>query len=546
MESKSGIAPDWQTQLYSVNDKIDVLDLSVRVHNALKRAKIETIGDLIIAKNQDRLWKVRNLGEKAIDEIEAKIARIQLDESTAEHPKESNKNECSILTINDTSILSKQHPNVLLTDKVIKTLQTMLQQELRTGRLHPSLEFEGFPLGSLAVANPTDVTDLYARLVRILTTSASIADEIESVLSSLLGASVDSRRIAVLKYRYGYQEHTLASIGEIFSVTRERIRQIEKKALRLVRRRMMSLQLLRIRSALLFADDLDSSYRDWAEGLVQSGLMGKWSNGRLAGHDKLELLIMIGRIAVRWHRTFEFPVSLNYMIRLHIQGKSDAPAGELLFQELLPKHVMRLIRRSLRYSGAVSLSRLVKDNSIPLDKRQLCEILVAQGFTDIGNDWYMSFQYMPGSRRKTNVLHNSVSKMFQFCGPLTIRDVYLGIARILARTDFKMPPVAVLERMLHRYGYLYEEGLWFWDGGASEELNSVEKAIWKIIERSDGVVHYSKLRQAIVRGARSAASLHKALESSPVFDNFEKKLYKIRGTCVSSSAIERVRGAVMD
>ena len=58
-----------------LNDiKIDVLDLSVRASNCLKRANIYTLGDLV-ERTEDDLSKIRNLGKKSVDEIIEKLQK---------------------------------------------------------------------------------------------------------------------------------------------------------------------------------------------------------------------------------------------------------------------------------------------------------------------------------------------------------------------------------------------------------------------------------------------------------------------------------------
>ena len=52
---------------------IDEMQLSVRAWNALKRAGINTIGELIDVIQDDSLMKIRNLGRKSMIEIKTKI-----------------------------------------------------------------------------------------------------------------------------------------------------------------------------------------------------------------------------------------------------------------------------------------------------------------------------------------------------------------------------------------------------------------------------------------------------------------------------------------
>ena len=54
---------------------IDELDLSVRSHNCLKRAGINTVGDLI-QKTEEDMMKVRNLGRKSLEEVKKKLVEL--------------------------------------------------------------------------------------------------------------------------------------------------------------------------------------------------------------------------------------------------------------------------------------------------------------------------------------------------------------------------------------------------------------------------------------------------------------------------------------
>ena len=58
--------------------KIEELDLSVRSYNCLKRAGINTVGDLT-QKNEEEMMRVRNLGRKSLKEVVQKLREIGLD-----------------------------------------------------------------------------------------------------------------------------------------------------------------------------------------------------------------------------------------------------------------------------------------------------------------------------------------------------------------------------------------------------------------------------------------------------------------------------------
>ena len=58
---------------------IDEINFSVRSMNALRRAGIFTIGDLIKELSGDELIKVRNLGKKSLNEIKTKMLAYGFD-----------------------------------------------------------------------------------------------------------------------------------------------------------------------------------------------------------------------------------------------------------------------------------------------------------------------------------------------------------------------------------------------------------------------------------------------------------------------------------
>ena len=59
--------------------EIDVIDFSVRALNALKRAGMFTIGDVIESISREELSKIRNLGKKTVNEIQTQILMFGYD-----------------------------------------------------------------------------------------------------------------------------------------------------------------------------------------------------------------------------------------------------------------------------------------------------------------------------------------------------------------------------------------------------------------------------------------------------------------------------------
>jgi DNA-directed RNA polymerase subunit alpha len=57
---------------------IEELDLSVRPYNCLKRAGINTVGDLL-QRTEEEVVNVKNFGRKSLDEVKEKLAALGLE-----------------------------------------------------------------------------------------------------------------------------------------------------------------------------------------------------------------------------------------------------------------------------------------------------------------------------------------------------------------------------------------------------------------------------------------------------------------------------------
>jgi RNA polymerase primary sigma factor len=115
-----------------------------------------------------------------------------------------------------------------MTTELVETLRE-LWRRLDIGSLDEALTDngeEGLTLGSL-LADPDEETEEQA-LAKA--SSAVLLETLRDVLSPR------ERRVLELRFGFAGREHTLEEIGNKLQVTRERIRQIEAKALRKLRR----------------------------------------------------------------------------------------------------------------------------------------------------------------------------------------------------------------------------------------------------------------------------------------------------------------------
>ena len=473
------------------------------------------------------------MGEKGIAAIGGKLEAVDIISHFSES-KLGSRTGYSIAS--DFSIFVDFGPPTLPVHIAVKSLQMALAKQIRIRTLHPDLEIEGQPLSELVGSKRIYDISLHTKLINILTSSQSVADEIETLFSL---AGLDGRHMTVLLMRYGYQKHTLKVVGDAIQVTRERVRQIEKQAKDRTVRAMQSHSFPRIRSALLFADNIDLSYTEWTLRLLKSGLLGDWTIEEYCEHEPIEMMLTICRVT----DAIDIPSNLELMLELHKEGRSSTPARLLYIKNSLSAEAKRFFRKHLNHSGALSVEWLLERVEIHFSTHELHCIFEALGYIEVGCGWYMPDDFSPDPSDKNQVIHRSIQKMFQHCGPVEIRDVYFAIEHTLSRTDFPVPPIDTLETILTKCGYTHEDNCWFWDGSIDEDLNRGEAIILETLNRYNGVAHHSELVAAIVDSALSAASLHATLKRSPLFDRFRKGLYKLRGFQPDYSAIERARSA---
>ena len=518
----------------SVTDDIKVLGLSVRAHNALKRAGVCRIGELMeISEKEDQLLAFRNIGEKAVTEILKQLERVKLlDEPLPESPTQMDYPWTA-----EVPILIDLGPPTIARYEVVQWQKIMLARQLEAGTLHPQLSIDGFTFEEiLDVHSHTD--GIYEILLQILAAPASLSQELERLLNTL-----NEREVKILVDRYGFKRQTLETVASAIGVTRERVRQIEQNAKRKLADAIQGNPLFRIRSAIEFADNADMSFDSWARFLLRNGLLGHWANSGFFEYDQIEMMIALCRLTDDSVLGFEFPRSLDFMLRAKAKGKADASAKTLYLLESIPPETSRLISKHYRHSGAVSVAWLSQRDGIPFDSEQIRTILLAQDFFEIHEDWYMSAGHRPASRHKKDVFHNSLIKMTQYCGPLEVRDIYFGLEHTLVKTNFPVPSQHALEYILPYYYFTFAENRWYCDRDAFEELNTGERIIWVTIQSCGGVAHHSELMQAIIDSPLSAPSLHATLRRSPLFNNFEKGLYKVRGSNPTASIVQRAREA---
>lgn len=525
----------------SPTDPIELLNLNVRVYNALKRASVNEIGELVALVEAGNLLDVRNIGEKSAREVRQALARVTI---VGAEP---------VVEALDPQVVEK----TLLVETVpldaIEWLKDLARRQISIGLLHEQARIGGEPVSDwLAKIYDVDRRTAYDTMTSIIGGSLNICDELEVLLDRIPREDY----ALVLVSRYGCHSSTLEEVGTKIGVTRERVRQLGKRLERIVSgeaKRLLEVKphftngrtLLRIQTALLIAKDmsLDITYENWSQRILRSGLMGDWTCDRFAGFDPFETMIAICNLLAQCEiDALRIPTNLEYAIKLAASGSPDLPARVLHIRKTLPKAVKKLVRRHARFSGGVDARWLSFEVKKGLAETK--EMLRALGYRSVLNDWFV-----PRPRGRSShigahdVFHHALRKMFQHCGSLSIEDICFGMRPAISRTRYPVPPPEVMTKMMEMSGYKVEEGLWYWDGEMHEEMSRGEAIIRDCLKEHGPVVHHSELVEAFLESDLSLASLHGTLQRSPLFDRIDKALYKLRGASPSQEDIERAAAA---
>lgn len=251
---------------------IDVLGLSVRPYNALRRAEVHTLGQLIVRVKFGDLHEIRNFGVKSTNEVEEKFRTYlgSLGDVDIEAVFQPEQEIISLDTSRETTLPLPQpvlHPvwhlhsitKLGLSPRLYRLLQksgciTLETVALLAEKTNPrdagiigfgikQLEYLKASLKVYLASLPESAFKLVNPAYGSATTPSneanlngnedlrglSLQEEIQVWLTSLY----KERERDIIKWRYGLEQEslTLEEIGQKLGITRERIRQIEHRAL---------------------------------------------------------------------------------------------------------------------------------------------------------------------------------------------------------------------------------------------------------------------------------------------------------------------------
>jgi len=313
----------------SPNDDIKRIQLDIRALNALKRANIHSIGELLELLEKDSLQRIKGIGNDSEAKIKAKLADI--------HLSSIQNNESSIASNSNTRIQAKSHDDetqkytALLREAVDKEI-ALVNRQIKAHLLHEQVQIAGKPLAAWIAASEIKPELTYRIFSVLFANSVNICDDLSSILDDF-----SSNYISVFIDRYGQTSQTLQDIGQKLDITRERARQISAKTSERILDKLLSpvtlqefdgltcadIHLIRIQSALLIANDMgfQISYQAWENHIVSSGLVGSWPDDFKHSIDAVESMIALCNLLAEHNiSVVKLPSNLKLAIELNRAG----------------------------------------------------------------------------------------------------------------------------------------------------------------------------------------------------------------------------------
>ena len=305
----------------ATTDSIEVLGFNVRVRNALRRTGFKEVGELIefAERGEDALFAIRNMGEKGVAEIQRQLAKVTLIDATLAVPDSHSRPLGDYDSLEEVSanpqIILDLGPPMVQRHEVVGMLQTALRLQISADTLHPEVSVDGKKLQKIVDAHPS-TGQLYETLFKIMCAPSTVSQELEQLFRA-----IPARELDVLIRRFGFKPQTLEAVASVLGVTRERVRQLQVRATQRIRRVLLSLPLIRIRSAFLCADNMHISFDTWSEVILRSGLLGCWTEDAFERYDQLEMMIVIQKLSEDTPQKLNIPKSLEFMISLRRAGR---------------------------------------------------------------------------------------------------------------------------------------------------------------------------------------------------------------------------------
>ena len=517
--------------------KIVNTPLSLRVRNSLQREGIMTVGDLIRSVQTKFIDAVRNFGDKGLEEVGAYFDSLKLEgiifgtsgnEPTTDHPQtllesirdfsialwapylttaqyekllrsnhktadevvlesliESEKNS-SVTPATKKKIqaifdeYSKKNPTDFL-QSVLSRHQLLISNKIKKKVLHPKLRFGGkeIVLYTQIEYQPYEFASILQSLCRI-NYYPNISFELERIMN------LKKRDLRIVILRLGFAPHTLEEVGDIVGVTRERIRQIEKKSVRQIWNKYEYEPNVLLKSAIKYAKDLEKAFslEIWTNDLSKKRILGKISPKHqlkqigVSVDEALYALLNSSRKDSLGKKKLsdDILIGLDYPY-LTVQSV------ELL--QVVPKKDKRTVKRKIAYTCGLSIQEA--QEILQLSEEEALFYLDANDLFNFGNGWYT---FSDPSQFSRSPIQTAGLKLVEACPPLSEQEFSRGLRKYISRHFSALAPRELVRYMLELYGFEIVDGKVLYPKKFKSRLNDSERLFLQLLDQHDGVLSF--------------------------------------------------------
>jgi Bacterial RNA polymerase, alpha chain C terminal domain./Sigma-70, region 4. len=557
---------------------LEELQLSIRSHNALRRAGMISVFDVWEAVDFNRIRDVYNIGEKSLEEIINKLENFILIYSDADSNtkqlsfnqsanKQPNINTDEVflpniqwivevpinllanylgertmenllsIGIDDVGKLNNLmkgyleflQPAYKLLDKTIHLLDVKIRHLLDLGNLSPAIKIDSTSLIEYLNTKPEN---------------EALSKEKFYVLNSIVGEKSLTYQMQTLKdclsdrqrqffIEYNLDRLTLEEIAlkQEEPITRERVRQVISEARNKMKTKLDNSLKVYISSALEAAKELGSSLskESWRSRLLEKEIL---INDKL-DQDNFDFFCAL----IKDKKTSQSIYGVTNDIKKILYIKEPRPLFVINALTNIPKENFRKIKRAVVFTGGISKAQA--GQLLGCKHEETAEILKEINLCEIIPGWFSLSEKLQSGWMP---IFRGGLIMIQSCGPLEFDSFCDGLRRYISRHFDAIAPPEVILHMLLLIGFKVENNIVSFTGEQRVELGRSDKAILELLDKKGPVLSYQEIVEHILsKGFSFPTATSRIMPGSPIIEKIEQGIYKLRGYNETWHDIESVK-----
>lgn len=557
---------------------MEELQLSVRMHNALRRAGLNSILDVCRMIDDGGIWHIRNMGTKSVEEVLHlteqyletfgtsidQIARFDPAKEEASAAFKANKEEypdiqivsdipitfftdflgaklvedlhsIAITKIADLDNLVNRYLNYILPgsqliDKSIEVLVQQIRQLIAKGSLSPNVPVESTTLSNLLNVRRLEIDDKITQLdlLKRILAGNSLTHEINNLMFCL------TNRQKEIFLDYSLNDLTLEAIGTKLTetVTRERIRQVLSQATTKLRKQLDTSLNVYIATSFEVANELGTSLSKeaWKSQLIDRRI--------LIDSDQDYQSFDIFCALIKNKNTFQSIPGIPENVQWVVKNKQEFPIYVLRALSGNINKELKEIKRIIKFTGGIAQQQA--EQILGFNGEQTSGILKGSGINEVSPGWYS--MVADKELTKNTPIFRAGLIMMQSCGPLPFESFLDGLRRYVSRHYEAMAPTEVIKSIIKNFGFKIENNIVSYEGKEKIILSTSESLLINLLTEKGPVLNFQEIVEFYLSNGKSfATATTKIMPDSPIIEKIEQGLYKLRGSIVSWQDIEKAK-----